>query len=353
MVARTEILVRVGGTGGWSSPETVAYTDKAHFRDLLASDPSRIPGVSDGALTVRELPTSAGYIDVTAVDEDGTITVVECKLGSNRDERRKVIGQVQDYASAVWQTGFDGFAQSWAARSGVPLADRLDAEALQALQANIESARIHLCVAVDRIDDDLRRLIEYLNEISRPDVGVTAIQLEYARHGDAEILVPTTFGGEIAAVKARESGQSNEHWTRLSYLESMVDPDDRRRAEALLERVEASLATPEGERKAFWFGARPGGGVQPHPHGLRFPPVQLWVNSAGRATVNGTWNLFSSVAGHGGFRHVASILGQSETGPASSVPLANLDLDELWTAMVATAREINSEPLGTLVKDDV
>ncbi len=133
----------------------------------------------------------------------------------------------------------------------------------------------------------------------------------------------------------------------------MVDPDDRRRAEALLERVEASLATPEGERKAFWFGTSPGGGVQPHPHGLRFPPVQLWVNSAGRATVNGAWNLFSSVAGHGGFRHVASILGQSETGPASSVPLANLDLDELWTAMVATAREINSEPLGTLVKDDV
>ena len=209
MVARTEILVRVGGTGAWTSPETMAYTDEAHLRDLLAHDPGRIPGVNAGALTVRELPTSAGFIDVTAIDEDGSITVVECKLGSNRDERRKVIGQVQDYASAIWQTGFEGFQQSWTSRGGKSLSDRLDADALRALEGNIETARIHLCVAVDRIDDDLRRLIEYLNEISRADVAVTAIQLEYARHGDAEILVPTTFGGEIAAVKARESGQNS------------------------------------------------------------------------------------------------------------------------------------------------
>ena len=343
MVARTEILIRVGGTGTWTTPETMAYTDEAHLRDLLALDPSRIPGVSAGALTVRELPTGAGFVDVTAVDEDGTITVVECKLGANRDERRKVIGQVQDYASAIWQTGFEGFSQSWAARGGEPLADHLDAEALEALRGNIESARIHLCVAVDSIDEDLRRLIEYLNEISRSDVGVTAIQLEYAKHGDAEILVPTTFGGEIAAVKARESGQATEHWTRQTYLESIANPEDRQRAEALMELVETSLASPEGNRKAFWFGARPGGGIQPHPHGLRFPPVQLWVNSAGRAMVNGAWKLFPSVAGHPGFRHVADVLGQSETGSASSVPLSELDLDELWTAMVATSREINAE----------
>ncbi len=198
-------------------------------------------------------------------------------------------------------------------------------------------------MAVDSIDEDLRRLIEYLNEISRSDVGVTAIQLEYAKHGDAEILVPTTFGGEIAAVKARESGQTTEHWTRQTYLESIANPKDRHRAETLLELVETSLADPEGNRKAFWFGVRPDGRIQPHPHGRRFPPVQLWVNSTGRATVNGAWNLFEGVAGHSGFRYVAEVLGQSESGSASSVPLSELDLDELWTAMVATSREINAE----------
>jgi hypothetical protein len=342
MAERTEILIRVGGTGAWASPETMAYTDEAHLRDLLAQDPGRIPGVSAEALTVRELPTTAGFVDVTAIDEDGSITVVECKLGSNRDERRKVIGQVQDYASAVWQTGFESFQQNWTSRGGELLSDRLDVDALRALERNIESARIHLCVAVDRIDDDLRRLIEYLNEISRSDVAVTAIQLEYAQHGDTEILVPTTFGGEIAAVKARESGQSTEHWTRDTYLESIADPDDRRMAEALLERVEQSLDAREGNNGAFWFGARPFGGVQPHPHGLRFPPVQLWVNSAGRATVSGAWKLFPRVAGHTGFRHVADVLGQSEVGPASGVPLVSLDLEALWAAMVETAREVNA-----------
>lgn len=341
MVAGTEILIRVGGAGAWTSPETMAYTDEAHLRDLLAHDPSRIPGVSPGALTVRELPTTAGFIDVTAVDDDGSITVFECKLGSNRDERRKVIGQVQDYASAIWQTGFEAFQQSWTSHGGESLPDHLDAEALSALKANIDAARIHLCVAVDRIDDDLRRLIEYLNEISRSDVTVTAIQLQYARHGDAEILVPTTFGGEIAAVKARGAGQSREHWTRQTYLEAITDPEDRQNIDVLMTLVEDSIATNEGDRKAFWFGARPRGAIQPHPHGLRFPPVQLWVNSAGRATVIGAWKLFPAVAGHSGFRHVAVVLGHSESGPATSVPLAEIDIDELWPAMVATAREVN------------
>ena len=96
------LIRRVGGSDAWTAPEATAYTNEAHLQDLLAAAPGRVPGVADEALTVRELGTTAGPIDVCIVGPDGSLTVVECKLASNSERRRMVIGQVIDYAAAIW-----------------------------------------------------------------------------------------------------------------------------------------------------------------------------------------------------------------------------------------------------------
>ena len=72
-------------------------------------------------MTVRELATSAGPADVCIVGPDGSITVVECKLASNSDRRRMVIGQVIDYASAIWLDGEKAFREQWARQGGAEL----------------------------------------------------------------------------------------------------------------------------------------------------------------------------------------------------------------------------------------
>lgn len=60
--------------------------------------------------------------------------------------------------------------------------------------------------------------MEYLNRATQEQVPVTALQLVYARQGDLEILIPSTFGGEIAAAKTRASkGQ----WTRQTFLDAI------------------------------------------------------------------------------------------------------------------------------------
>jgi len=329
------ILVRnVGDGGGWSEPETVAYDNESHLQDLLQSDPTRIPGV-ENALAVRELPTSSGPIDVIAVSTDGTITVVECKLAKNSEKRRTVIGQVIDYAAALRARGFDQFLNSWSKKGGEDLSEFLDPGADSTLRSNIESGLINLCLVVDLIDDELRRMVEYLNLISKDEVAVTALQLSYFKHGSLEILIPSTFGVEIAATKS----QRREHWTWESFIDSLVDPADRKFAESLLERSLALQA--KGNRNRIWFGYRPNGGLIFHPHGQRYGPFSLSRNTSGQLRVFGTWRSWTKLRNDERYAQLATTLGQSHLEGSKGVPASSLDLDTFWNVAVACDLAIN------------
>jgi len=88
---KPKILVRHIGSATWTEPESSSYTDEAHLQELLAADPTRIPGIPPGSLAVRELSTSSGPVDICIVSPSGAITVVECKLNKNSEPRRLVI----------------------------------------------------------------------------------------------------------------------------------------------------------------------------------------------------------------------------------------------------------------------
>ncbi|MGW5287449.1 hypothetical protein [Rhodococcus pyridinivorans] len=333
------LLVRHRAIGGsWESPEMTAYDNEGHLQSILAAAPEHVPGVPAGALTVQELPTSAGPADVCIIGQDGDITVVECKLASNSERRRMVVGQILDYAAAIWRDGEEAFRQQWARQRGDDLT-ALGAGADEQLSRNLRDGRIHLCLAVDRIDEDLRRLVEYLNRITRDDVRVTALQLAYARHGDLEILVPSAYGGEIAAVKARASGLSAT-WTKDTFLDALATQADRDRAEhllALLEAIDDRLGTHED----LWFGNRPYGGIFLHPYGLRYAPIQLWVNRSGQLMAYGNWWQYPRLRHHLGFAELARFVGQDHQASGKGFPLADIDVDRFWPIVLRCAQQIN------------
>jgi hypothetical protein len=306
---------------------------------VISSDPQQVPGVGQDSRTVEELPTSGGPIDVCIVGMDGSITVVECKLASNPEKRRMVVGQVIDYAAAIWKDGADTFLDSWRRRTD-DLADVLEPAALEQLRHNISVGRIDLCLAVDLIDDDLRRLIEYLNTVTRTDVMVTALQLAYARDGDVEILSPSTYGGELAAAKVRTSSRSTQRWTWDSFLAALASEEDRRLADKLHSRLH-QLDGRRGSHDLIWFGSKPGGGVFFHPYGLRYAPLQLWVNRAGDLMLYGNWRQYSAVTEHPAFAPLAGVLGQDHQGGSPGVRVGDLDIDRLWTTTVECAVAIN------------
>lgn len=55
----------------------------------------------------REMMTSAGPLDNLYVNELGMLTLVECKLWRNPESRRKVVGQILDYAQEFSRMSYD------------------------------------------------------------------------------------------------------------------------------------------------------------------------------------------------------------------------------------------------------
>lgn len=83
-----------------------------------------------------------------------------------------VIGQLTDYASAICADGTECFLAAWAARGGADLPAVLKVEAFGRTASPNRQGYDRPVLAVDRIDSDLRRLVE--KQLSRPvDRGVS------------------------------------------------------------------------------------------------------------------------------------------------------------------------------------
>ncbi|HEY5852686.1 MAG TPA: hypothetical protein VIW24_01215 [Aldersonia sp.] len=72
--------------------------------------------------------------------------MVECKLASNPEWRRMVIGQVLDYASANTADGGRAFRTQWSRHGGIDLFDLLGEAGVDRL-AETTDGRINLCLA--------------------------------------------------------------------------------------------------------------------------------------------------------------------------------------------------------------
>lgn len=332
------ILIRNVGSGSpWTRPETNSYEDEEHLERLLADEPHRIPHVPQESRAVQQMSTIHGPIDICAVSPDGSVTIVECKLAKNSEHRRQKIGQPLDYASAIHSQGFEAFVQSWRQSGGDDLDLFLDHEGLERLEEKINSGSINICLAVDRIDEELRRLVEYLNRITRDDVGVTALQIEYVRHGNVEILIPTAFGAEMAAVKTSQRRSAVRYWTWDEFLGNIEDDEDKRAAEYLMGRLK-SAEHPHGR---IWCGAKPGGGIQFYIRGGKFPAFYLWLNSSHRLHVFGAWRLFSKTYNSDEFENLSLFLAQDHRGGASGVPISGIDVAKLWDIASDTEERLN------------
>jgi hypothetical protein len=222
-----QVLVR-GSDGKWAEPSSHGYADESSLQALLAEHPTLLPGVVGESAVCREFQSGVGPADIVIVDAESSITLVECKLAANREVRREVIGQVLDYASRLWQMPLDDFLGQWQARGGTPMADVLgDAQdtGLAALGSNLRAGRFRIILAVDSINDDLMRIVSYLNSVTNADTSVVAVEFRKMTYGDTEILMPRSFGAELAEEKAVRGSTTRRQWTVDEYLAWCVEHD--------------------------------------------------------------------------------------------------------------------------------
>jgi hypothetical protein len=313
--------------GSWSAPTVTSYQDEAELRDMLAGEPRLLPGVGERAAAAVEFPVSGvGAVDVVAVDQEGAITLVECKLRSNPEIRRQVVGQVLAYAAGLWRADLTSFENAWKSRDSASrsLAHAVlgeehsdeEADALRdACASALRDGRFSLVLAVDEITDELRQIVEYLNAHTLSEVAVLALELGYAREGDLEIAVPRVFGAELAGARQRPRAR----WTEEELLAALA------RAGDVAEQAGRRILDHFRGRAGFYFGQGRYPSVTLYfEQPARFQPLSIWADADPSISPNFEW---TAALGHESRRAFVDAI--------AAIPEANIDPDKIAAAAFA------------------
>lgn len=232
-----KVMIRTNG-GEWRAPSVSSYPNERELQQILMDAPRLIPGVDSRAVVVDELSLpGAGYLDLLAVEHDGALTLVECKLAANAEVRRAVVGQISSYAARLWQMTFEELDEAFRTRSRIGLVDAVsevandeewDSENFrQSVATRLSEGRFRLVIAVDSITDELKRIVEYLNTHTSASVEILAVEMAYVAEGGTEILLPVTHGAESVRLKTTSSGPKQK-WTVedvFSHLDGVCPPE--------------------------------------------------------------------------------------------------------------------------------
>src|SRR3979490_1975249 len=124
------MTVLVKGKGGeWHEAKILKFPNERDLQMMLHSSPQLIP--VQGELTKARIfideagLSGSGSTDLIGVDNDGEICLVECKLATNSEIRREVIGQILEYASFLWEMSYEDFDGLFVKRKGKTLKELL------------------------------------------------------------------------------------------------------------------------------------------------------------------------------------------------------------------------------------
>lgn len=284
-----KILVIEDGKDNALSKER--FTDESELQGYLRKYPDLIPleEVMDNAPRLvcigEEVEIPSGYIDLLFIDENGGLTIVETKLARNPEIRRKVIGQIIEYASHLsnWTvdeiykvaSNFLGkrleeiMKESW----NVSSAERFRVNVVDKLK----KGEIRLIIAVDEIVETLRTTVTFLNEKSKFDI----LLLEVTSFNDSKnrkILVPSIFG--YARKEVITGGAPIDELTFLS----MCQQGGHSRAIELYDKIEKLLTRRQDNGDCLHWGAS-GYSYRMPRQGYNTPEMPFVCNTNGDLTI--------------------------------------------------------------------
>lgn len=204
-----DLLVKEEGV--WVPAAPVGFQTEADFQDLVQQTFERTLA-SQGdrpAVIAREVSTpEGGRIDVVAVDQDGVLTLCECKLDRNAGSRREVLGQVLEYGGSLHGMKFGDFRRLISDRLDTDLMDAMRERAgddfdpvawKDAVARSLTAGSFRLVIAVDQLTDVLKQTVLYLND--RASFSVVVAELRRVAHDGIDVLAPSLFGEEAAQRK--------------------------------------------------------------------------------------------------------------------------------------------------------
>lgn len=249
------------------------FSNEKELVDLIEKHPELLPaeeilGLEDEEeindlpaflVLKREVGVDAGSIDLLLADQDATPTVVEAKLGDNREIRRKVIGQGLEYiadlslkqAKDIWKE-----AQSYYSEKGRGLTDVFqkfyskgdEIVFLEQLDKNLREGKIQLIILADELPLETRRVIQFLNKNSELLIfGVEIQKIAVGKNSKIYIIDVIGPSEEEREIKGRKPSYSDCLMTvKARVLESLKQADSTW-------RFEPASVTAQPTRGLYFF----------------------------------------------------------------------------------------------------
>ena len=269
-----ERIYLLDGEGDPRPLDEAQYQDEAALQRLIADHPEVLAGERMTPEAPRRwLPIRREMgiadsdesgdrwaIDLLLIDQDARPTLVEVKLKGNSEIRRKVVGQLLEYAAhatSYWapdvirqrfeakhggeEAARAAFAR-WRAADGEPESEDDGYEAFwEDVDKNLRADNVRLLFAADRIPDELAHIVGFLNR-NMERVEVLAVELRQFGGEGARTLVPRVIG---RTERQRTSPGGTRKHTLETLLAEFPEGAVREAARQLLERSTAAGATHE------------------------------------------------------------------------------------------------------------
>ena len=241
----------------------------------------------------------AWRLDHLFLDQDGVPTLVETKIAENPELRRKVVGQMLDYAANIceaWsveriRTEFESTCEQADRPSDDTLrehltsedadGDLIDDEAIErfwmSVKTNLEAGRLRLVFVADHIPSSLLRIVEFLNGQMDP-CEVLAIELRQYLHQSEDgqppirTLVPRVHG-VTATVRQRKKSTRMVEDPGIYILEPIVgmikDEFDMATYRRMYKRGWLRCQSSDGDKGWLLYQNRKGGYICIYYDGYR------------------------------------------------------------------------------------
>lgn len=264
-----ERIWRLDADGDPTPLTATDYQDEAALQKLIADHPEVLDGerITPGdprrwLLISREMgipdsPESGDRwaVDHLLLDQDARPTLVEVKRGDNSEIRRRVVGQMLDYAAHAtryWtadtirdvleaQESGEEPARARVATLVEPEGETYE-EFWERVRNNLRDENIRLLFVADRIPDDLANVVGFLNRHMAPRVEVLAVELKQFRGEGVRTLVPRVVAG--SGCRRLGSGSRGQH-TEETLIAAFPEGAVRDSARQLLERSQGAGARLE------------------------------------------------------------------------------------------------------------
>jgi len=180
--------------------------DEAYIQDLAFNHPSSLPvseidKAFDGLVPVcKELSTPAGPLDILYVTKSGRLAIVEAKLWRNPEARRKVIGQILDYAKELSKWSYEDLQREVSkatGKKGNVLFDLVkdvapetqEAEFVDEISKTLSKGRFLLLILGDGIREGAAAIANFLEDVGQLEFTFGMVELALYRTPDSKLLV--------------------------------------------------------------------------------------------------------------------------------------------------------------------